>query len=281
MLVCSVSLRAPRRAISSELAEAATAVDALGTGNVVFATLVDDPASVGEIVDAYLGEIMLEAASATDVVSFGFIYTAAVDEVLTATETSSAASAITPATINGTLSRFVITNGGLTATRNSTLDGGAASASFKSTGKFYYEFTPVVWAGSLYSGVMLSTGAVDDSAGINNTAVFFGGGSTLVYTNGSATAKNLGATVAGNIFAGAIDLTNRLAWFRRSNGNWNGDAAADPATGVGGVLLVAGSFAPWCRGSGAAGNLDRVDFNFGGSAFSGTVPSGYTSGWPV
>ena len=47
MLVCNVSLRAPRRAIAAELAEATTAADATATGNIVFATLVDDPASVG------------------------------------------------------------------------------------------------------------------------------------------------------------------------------------------------------------------------------------------
>ena len=66
MLVCNVSLRAPRRTISANLAEAVEAADALATGNVVFAALVDDPASVDETVDAYLGMIMLEAASAAD-----------------------------------------------------------------------------------------------------------------------------------------------------------------------------------------------------------------------
>src|SRR5580765_1046228 len=71
MLVCSVSQRGRRAAIAADVAEAAAALDAPGTGNVVFATLVDDPASVGEIVDAYLGEIMLEAASASVIVDAG------------------------------------------------------------------------------------------------------------------------------------------------------------------------------------------------------------------
>lgn len=51
-------------AVYADVVEATTATDATATGTVVFATLVDDPASVGEIVDAYLGEIMLEAANA-------------------------------------------------------------------------------------------------------------------------------------------------------------------------------------------------------------------------
>lgn len=84
MLVCIISLRAPRRAIAAELAEIAAALDASTTGQVVFATLVDDPASVNDRVDAYLGEIMVEAASADAVVDAGLAYVAAIDETTTA-----------------------------------------------------------------------------------------------------------------------------------------------------------------------------------------------------
>jgi len=87
MLVCNVSLRPPRSAIAASLTEATTAADAAATGNVVFATLVDDPASVGDIVDAYLGEIMLEAASAADTVEVvGGVYAGAVAEAATAVD---------------------------------------------------------------------------------------------------------------------------------------------------------------------------------------------------
>jgi hypothetical protein len=71
MLVCSVSQLQRRTAVVADVAEAAAALDAPGTGNVVFATLVDDPASVGELVDAYLGVIMAEAASAGEAVDAG------------------------------------------------------------------------------------------------------------------------------------------------------------------------------------------------------------------
>jgi hypothetical protein len=80
MLVCNVSMRPPRRAIAAALAEAATAADATATGNIVFATLVDDPANVRDTVDGYLGEIMLEPASAADLVEAGLDLNAAVDE---------------------------------------------------------------------------------------------------------------------------------------------------------------------------------------------------------
>jgi hypothetical protein len=92
MLVCNVSQLQRRAAIAADVAEAAAALDAPGTGNVVFATLVDDPASVGEHVDAFLGQIMLEAASADATVNAGFVYAAAVAEAGTAAESVSAGS---------------------------------------------------------------------------------------------------------------------------------------------------------------------------------------------
>jgi hypothetical protein len=91
MLVCSVSQSRRRAAIAAGLAEAATALDAPGTGNVVFATLVDDPASVGDHVDAFLGQIMVEAASAAATVNAGLVYATAVVEAVTAADHPSGA----------------------------------------------------------------------------------------------------------------------------------------------------------------------------------------------
>jgi len=90
MLVCNVSLRPRRGAIPADIAETAVALDAPATGNIVFATLVDDPASVGDILDAYLGEIMAEAASAADALSAGSDYTDAINEAVTAVDTQDA-----------------------------------------------------------------------------------------------------------------------------------------------------------------------------------------------
>ena len=86
MLVTNVSLRPPRAGIAANILEAIEATDATATGQLVLATLVDDPANVGDLVDAYFGEIMLEAASASDVVDGGLTYDAAVDEAATVAE---------------------------------------------------------------------------------------------------------------------------------------------------------------------------------------------------
>ena len=84
MLVCNVSLRPPRGAISGTIAETASA-DATTAALAVYAALVDDPAAALETLDGNLGELIIEAASASDTVDLaGATYAAAVDEAATA-----------------------------------------------------------------------------------------------------------------------------------------------------------------------------------------------------
>jgi hypothetical protein len=117
MLVCNVSMRPPRTAIAADIVETAAAADSPGTGNVVFATRVDDPASASEHVDAYLGQIMLEAANAQAVVNAGLSYAAAVVEAATATDVWSytvagvSAAVVEPATAVSTQDAVVVSLG--------------------------------------------------------------------------------------------------------------------------------------------------------------------------
>jgi hypothetical protein len=99
MLVCNVSQLARRAAIPAGITETAAALDTPGTGNVVFATLVDDPASVGEHVDAFLGQIISEAASAAATVNAGLIYRVSIFEAASAADTSSSPRAIAAAVV--------------------------------------------------------------------------------------------------------------------------------------------------------------------------------------
>jgi hypothetical protein len=115
MLVCNVSLLRRRAAIAADLAETAAALDLPGTGNVVFATLVDDPANVRDRVDAYLGQIMLEAASAAATVNAGLAYAA------TMVEAASAADSISSTVpLAGTISETATANSAQDATVVST-----------------------------------------------------------------------------------------------------------------------------------------------------------------
>jgi hypothetical protein len=106
VLVCNVSAGRAARAIATglaeqvttvdrpdghvgvraaELTEQVTATDTPDIEHVVFDTLVDDPASANEILDASLGSLLMEAANASDTVDLaGATYAAPIDEAMTA-----------------------------------------------------------------------------------------------------------------------------------------------------------------------------------------------------
>jgi hypothetical protein len=91
----------------------------------------------------------------------------------------------------------------------------------------------------------------------------------------------MGVFADGSTVGIAVDMDARLAWFRRG-AIWNAGGAADPATGVGGVVVGAGSFMPFVSfaGTGTAAN-DAYTMNCGASAFVNAIPAGFTSGWPT
>jgi len=277
MLVCNVSLRPPRSAITAAIVEAITATDALATGNIVFATLVDDPASVGEIVDAYLGEIMLEAASAADSITAGAGFDAAVDEAATAADTQSAAIAAAVTTFNpADQSGITLTNANLTATAPSAI-GGVRGTSSHTSGKHYWEYKIAGIAsngmaeGIALASASLSAGTTTGAAVVTRTG--------FVFINGSGFGGMLGTRAVNDVIGVAVDFTGAKIWFRVApSGNWNGSGTDDPATGTGGLSISAlsGALYPVFL-NGQAG--DAVTANFGATAFTGSVPSGFTSGF--
>jgi hypothetical protein len=283
MLVCSVSLRALRRAIAADLAEVVEAADATASGQVVFATLVDDPAAVNEIVDAYLGEIMLEAASASDAISATIpsTFDAAIDEAVTAAtaqDATLAAPAVTwdaATTVNATLS-----NGDLTATHaNSTGNSGArvASAAAKSSGKYYFE---------IFCNTVNSTDVLGLTApGNNYNTVLIGSASTMFVAPGNGNmnvaagfAGNIGAFVANDVAGFAVDVGAGKVWIRRNAGNWNGSGTANPATGVGGFSFTPIAIAP-VIGFGS-GSPSAYTGNFGATSYTNAAPSGFGNWTP-
>jgi hypothetical protein len=76
----------------------------------------------------------------------------------------------------------------------------------------------------------------------------------------------------------AIDLVNSKGWFRINGGNWDGSGTDNPATNTGGINIATlfptnAAYALFCANNNAAG----VAANFGTSAFSFTVPSGFSA----
>ena len=284
MLVCNVSQLARRAAIAADLVEAATAADAPGTGNVVFATLVDDPASVGEIVDAYLGEIMIEAASADTILDANVpgIYTADIAEAATATDLPDAIKAVVSAVFDvATTIDTALSNGNLTATHTTTnANSGARVLPVQTAGKFYFEIQLIAGHGSFDGFGLMSSGITYNNfilSSTNSVAVARGGGITI---NGGAALANIGAFAANDVLGIAVDLTAHLVWCRRNAGLWNNNGAANPATATGGFTAPSAGMAPGVCfvGAGTAIN-DAYTANFGGTTYANAAPSGFGN-WP-
>jgi hypothetical protein len=297
MLVCSVSLRPTRAGIAADIAEIALAADTSTIGQVVFATLVDDPASVGDLVDAFLGEVMLEAASADTILdgSIPGIYTADLVEAATAADNPDAAAAPTTATWDSATATAVTFSGGnLVATNTGTTstDQGAhvAAASGKTTGKYYFEVTLTNYAGGAGVGVGVGTTAsiYSDMSqfSMHGDMIFAKGhnGSGPLWTDNSNSGFTLGARSSGDVIGIAVDLNARLICTRVSPaGAWNGSSSVP---GTSGLPIPAGTIVPFVTFgssfSGAAGVAGNVwTANFGASGFIGAVPSGFTAGWPA
>jgi hypothetical protein len=174
----------------------------------------------------------------------------------------------------------------LSGTNNLTVSAATAAGGVRTldrniTGKFYFEYTHTTWIASAGAGLanaaaVLSTNA---ASGVNSTITNINGAITV---NNATSLGSIGARTNGDVTGIALDLTNNLIWFRVApSGNWNGSAAANPATGVGGFSIapIAGArpLYGWVGTTAAA--TFSVTANFGDTAFVGAVPAGFTSGF--
>ena len=188
-----------------------------------------------------------------------------------------------------TATAATISGGGLVATSTGTTsaDQGvrAATTAAQTAGKFYFEITLTTLRSGANVGLGIGTPAstytamgTSSSGGVQ---VYPGSGN--IWSNGSYTSLTLGARATGQVIGIAVDLDNRKIWFRVApSGNWNAGAGNDPGTPSTGINIPAGAMCPFCTfggGSGIAGTVFTA--NFGASAFTGAVPSGFTSGWLI
>lgn len=166
--------------------------------------------------------------------------------------------------------------------------GGLRGKDPKRTGKYYLEYTSTTTQNNSSTfGFAAAKSALNTSQPAATVLVQSLGGQILLTDNFGTTIggqPSLSAAITtGTLLCAAIDLDNARCWFRSgAAGNWNGNAANNPATGVGGVSLAAvglgqGFDAYPFAFFGASPN--SITANFGGSAFTGTVPSTFTSGW--
>jgi hypothetical protein len=210
------------------------------------------------------------------------------------------ACAITPITwdpttaLNTTLSsgNLVATNTGTTGT-NQGVAGPAASAKFN-VGKYYFEIKLTTFTGG--NGVGLSIGPTGSAITSMSTSppanayTYFLAAGEIWGNGGGHIPVTLETATSGDIICIAIDCGNGRVWFRKNGGLWDNTSGHNPSIGdgsAGGFTFTSASlmvpFATYGNGlvgsGGASGNVFTA--NFGASAFSFAVPSGYTLGWPV
>lgn len=175
-----------------------------------------------------------------------------------------------------------LTGGNLTASVSATGNVGVRATDRQTTGKYYFEFTVTTTSSSCAVGIakgdvtlpLNASGLVGES-----TLVMSNIGSATLYVEGITKVGALGSTPAGTVICVALDLDSRYVFFRiGAAGNWNGSAAVNPATNPSSGFAIPGvtAFYPY---AGFSNNGQSVVANFGDSAFTGTVPSGFTSGF--
>lgn len=168
---------------------------------------------------------------------------------------------------------------GVTATSSTASATGASSADYQSNGLYYIEcVATVVGAATDAIGFINQSGSLTSAASTNKLQWARSG---TVAANG--TTIGIAASYANtNLLCFAVDLDLQQIWVRvGSAGNWNNSATADPVARLGGFSWLThpvGPIAPMCQFN---SNTDAATFNFGATAFTGTPPSGYTSGWPT
>lgn len=145
------------------------------------------------------------------------------------------------------------------------------------TGKYYFEVMAVSWSNSS-TATGLATASANVFAGASTGTVSIGN-SGAIWIGSTNTGSSLGTRANGDTIGIAVDLSAQLIWLRVCpSGNWNGSGTANPATGTGGISISAlGGVVlfPFCH---AQQNSEVFVANFA-SAFSGSVPSGFTAGW--
>lgn len=277
MLGCYVVQGARHATITADIAEAAAALDAAGAG-ALFDTLVDDPASADEIVDAYFGSIMVEAANADDSWTIPQIYAADIVEAATAADAADATKLVTVSTIwnSSDATNILLSNGNLTAAASANAQASVrATVSKAASGKYYFEITGI--GTSQNSAIGISTASPGGSTLVPTQSIFCNWANGLYFLSGAGTGGGLLAPlVSGDIVGVAIDLTNKRAWFRKNSTIWNNDGAANPATNTNGVdissVFASAAAFPIVTFNGT-GLTHTANF---GPSFTFAAPSGFT-----
>ncbi len=184
---------------------------------------------------------------------------------------------VTPTTLNplDKAASIVLSNGNLRATAGDVTWASVRATNAKSSGKWYLEATSINSTSNLVFGLANSTQSLASYLGDSNNSVGYYTGTGTIKQNTSVLATAASWASANDVAEIAVDLDAHLFWARKAGGSWNG-TGADPAAGTGGVSILSGTLYPAVSVFTSVGP-DAIQVNFGATAFTGTVPSGFSA----
>jgi hypothetical protein len=153
----------------------------------------------------------------------------------------------------------------------------------QTSGKYYYEITWTNLPSSSFGGIAIAPYTTsyanlntNDSSGGILVAV-----NSNIYSGNIFQNTNIGGFTTGDIVGVAMDIDNRLVWFKNVGGpdagfdpDWNGGATggigagSNPLTGVLGIPLPAGALVPFAMVSVGGSDVMTLTANFGQTIFA-------------
>jgi hypothetical protein len=180
-------------------------------------------------------------------------------------------------------SYITYSNVNLTATWTTFQTGGAAArnTAVNSGTRCYFEITPsttVPAIGLADSSYPTASGNI----GADVHSLYYASGGSIYYNNGPQGSP--GTWSAGAVVGFAIDFTLSppQIWARASpSSNWNGNASYSPNVGSqnGGIALSGISTSLYIIAQVGFSSGDAATVNTGSSAYSGGLPTGFSSCW--
>lgn len=135
---------------------------------------------------------------------------------------------------SGNLVSGTLSGGALVYTSTNS---GATASNRTITGLTYAEITLTTITGVPSVGVVgRNWNPATTTTGTDATSVGYYSSGAVKYNN--VTIATLATYTSADRIGIAVDWANRLIWFRKNGGNWNGSALNDPATGVGGLSFA-------------------------------------------
>lgn len=155
----------------------------------------------------------------------------------------------------------------------------------RSSGKLMFEITGTFTTNNIAVGVGNSSAALTSYPGAANSWGYTvnNPNANTYYNGGSATGAD-GLTTGGTIGIYVDFGAQRLWYYSSTGGRYNSSPSADPATNTGGIdisAIMGSALFPVCggaaEGAGVVAAPCSIVANFGASAFSSPVPSGFRS----